>query len=141
MSDETYAGDLTPKQGWEMLAENPYAVLIDVRTEAEYAWVGSPDLSSLGKDALDVPWMMFLDMELIPDFVDHVSGAAHCKETPLMILCRSGVRALQAAEAMTEAGFTKCYNLASGFEGKHDDNGHRGTINGWKVDGLFWRQG
>jgi len=141
MSDETYAGDLTPKQTWKMLAENLDAVLIDVRTEAEYAWVGTPDLSSLGKDALNVPWKMFPDMELNLDFVDHVSGAVPGKNTPLMFMCRSGVRSLQAAEAMTEAGYTKCYNLVGGFEGKHDDDGHRSTVNGWKMDGLPWRQG
>lgn len=140
MSDETHAGVLTPKQTWEMLAENLDAVLIDVRTEAEYAWVGTPDLSSLGKDALNVSWKMFPDLEINPDFVSQVADAVPGKDAPLLFICRSGVRSLHAAEAMTEAGFTKCHNVAGGFEGKHDDDGHRGTVNGWKVDGLPWRQ-
>ena len=141
MSEETYAGDLSVKQAWDLLSENPKAQLVDVRTDAEFSYVGSPDLSSLGKEVLAVQWKIFPDMDINPEFVDQVSSSGVDKDAPLLFLCRSGVRSLGAAEAMTEAGFRECYNVAGGFEGDRDAEGHRGTVTGWKVDGLPWRQG
>ena len=141
MSDETYAGDLSVKQAWDLLSENPKAQLVDVRTDAEFAYVGSPDLSSLGKEVLCVNWQIFPDMDIDPEFVNQFSSGGVDKDAPLLFICRSGVRSLAAAEAMTRAGFRECYNVAGGFEGDRDAEGHRGTVNGWKVDGLPWRQG
>ncbi len=141
MSDETYAGDLSVKQAWDLLSENPKAQLVDVRTDAEFAYVGSPDLSSLGKEVLSVQWKIFPDMDNNPEFINQVSSSSVDKDAPLLFICRSGVRSLGAAEAMTAAGFRECYNIAGGFEGDRDAEGHRGTVNGWKVDGLPWRQG
>ena len=141
MSEETYAGDLSARKAWDLLSENPKAQLVDVRTDAEFAYVGSPDLSSLGKEVLAVQWKIFPDMDINPEFVDQVSSSGVDKDAPLLFLCRSGVRSLGAAEAMTAAGFRECYNVAGGFEGDRDAEGHRGTVTGWKVDGLPWRQG
>ena len=141
MSEKTYAGDLTPLETWEMLSENPKAQLFDVRTDAEFACVGNPDLSELGKEVRQVYWKIFPAMEANPDFVAEVKDAGFEKDTPLLFLCRSGVRSKHAAEALTAAGFTACYNVAGGFEGDKDPQGHRGTGNGWKVDGLPWKQG
>ncbi len=141
MTKKTYAGDLTPQQTWEMLSENSRAQLVDVRTDAEFAYVGNPDLSDLGKEVRQVYWQIFPAMDVNPDFVAQVKDAGFDKDTPLLFLCRSGVRSKYAAEALTAAGFTACYNVAGGFEGDKDPQGHRGTGNGWKVDGLPWKQG
>lgn len=141
MSEETYAGDLSVKKAWDLLSENPKAQLVDVRTDAEFAYVGSPDLSSLGKEVLSVQWKIFPAMDNNPEFIDQVSGNCVDKDAPLLFLCRSGARSLGAAEAMTAAGFRECYNVAGGFEGDRDAEGHRGTVTGWKADGLPWRQG
>ena len=140
LSEKTNAGDLSVNQAWDLLSENPKARLVDVRTEAEFKWVGTPDLSSLGKEAAQVQWKTYPDMKPNPDFVDQVAGHAPDKDTPLLFICRSGVRSRYAAEAMTAAGFQECYNVAGGFEGDPDDQGHRGTVNGWKSDGLPWKQ-
>ena len=141
MTKKTYAGDLTPQQTWEMLSENSRAQLVDVRTDAEFAYVGNPDLSDLGKEVRQVYWQIFPAMDVNPDFVAQVKDVGFDKDTPLLFLCRSGVRSKHAAEALTAAGFTACYNVAGGFEGDKDPQGHRGTGNGWKVDGLPWKQG
>ena len=141
MTQKTYAGDLTPLETWELLSENPKAQLFDVRTDAEFAYVGNPDLSDLGKEVRQVYWQIFPAMDVNPDFVAQVKDAGFDKDTPLLFLCRSGVRSKYAAEALTAAGFTECYNVAGGFEGDKDPQGHRGTGNGWKVDGLPWKQG
>ena len=140
MSEKSYAGDLTVKQTWDMLSENPKARLVDVRTEAEFKWVGTPDLSGLGKEAVQVQWKTYPDMEPNPDFTAQVASHAPDKAMPLLFICRSGVRSRDAAEAMTAAGYTQCFNVAGGFEGDPDDQGHRGTVNGWKSDGLPWKQ-
>ena len=141
VAEETYAGELSVKQAWDLLSENPKAQLVDVRTNAESAYVGSPDLSSLGKEVLCVHWQIIPDMNTNPEFVNQVSSGCVEKDAPLLFICRSGGRSLGAAEAMTAAGFRECYNVAGGFEGNRDAEGHRGTVNGWKVDGLPWRQG
>jgi rhodanese-related sulfurtransferase len=140
LSDETYAGEVTVKQAWDMLSENPKARLVDVRTEAEFKWVGTPDLSGLGKEAAQVQWKTYPDMEPNPDFTAQVTGHAPDKNAPLLFICRSGGRSRYAAKAMTAAGYTQCFNVAGGFEGDPDEYDHRGTTNGWKTDGLPWKQ-
>ena len=139
--DKSYAGDISAKQAWEILAKDPQATLVDVRTDAEFAYVGNPDLTSLGKRVLRACWKVFPKMEPNKDFVAQVGDAGVAKDAPLIFICRSGVRSRDAAIAMTAAGFKTCYNLAGGFEGDKDPAGHRGRVNGWKVDGLPWVQG
>jgi rhodanese-related sulfurtransferase len=107
----------------------------------KFTYVGNPDLSGLGKEVRQVYWKIFPAMDVNPDFVAQVKDAGFDKDTSLLFLCRSGVRSKHAAEALTTAGFTACYNIAGGFEGDKDPQGHRGTGNGWKVDGLPWKQG
>lgn len=120
---------------------NTGAALLDVRTPAEWAYVGLPDLSALMRQPLLVPWMMFPSMQINADFVTQVSETGADPGQDLLIICRSGVRSKAAAIALTGAGFATCYNVACGFEGDKDPAGHRGTLNGWKVDGLPWVQG
>jgi rhodanese-related sulfurtransferase len=135
-----YAGDLTPDAAYELLAGDPNAVLVDVRTKAEWSYVGIPDLSEVGREVVLAEWVSFPDGDRNPEFLDAVSSAAVAKDAPLVFLCRSGVRSVAAAEAATAAGFSSAYNVTEGFEGPSDASGHRGTKAGWKVRGLPWRQ-
>jgi rhodanese-related sulfurtransferase len=136
-----YAGEISPQEAWDMLANDPKARLVDVRTEAEWSFVGIPDLSSLGKKPLFVEWTNFPKGELNPGFLDQVTKEAARTDTPLFFICRSGVRSKAAAIAVTAAGYSRCYNVTSGFEGDPDENVRRGTVAGWKFDGLPWVQG
>ena len=138
---ETYAGDITPTEAWEILKTNDKAVLIDVRTEAEWAWVGQPDLSSLNKQHLLIEWVRFPGGVPNESFAAEVSAQHTDKTAPILFLCRSGVRSKYASIVMTEAGYETCYNVAGGFEGDHNTDKHRGTVNGWKVENLPWAQG
>ncbi len=141
MNQGTYAGDVSPKQAWDMLSGDPAAGLLDVRTPAEWAYVGLPDMSPLGRQPLLVPWMLFPGMQVNPDFTRQVAETGVDQNAELLIICRSGQRSQSAAMALTAAGFRACYNVACGFEGDKDATHHRGTVNGWKVDGLPWVQG
>ncbi len=136
-----YAGDLTPSQAWELLDNETSSVLFDVRTDAEFNYVGRPDLSSIGKDVRLVMWLNFPENAPNLDFVDEVKATGVTPGQKLLFLCRSGVRSRYAAEVITAAGFPNCYNILEGFEGNKDDKGHRGTIEGWKVASLPWSQG
>ena len=136
-----YAGDVAPDDAWRILEEDPRAVLIDVRTDAEWAYVGSPDLSKLGKAVVRLSWQEFPEMEINPNFVDQLNAAGVEKDQTLLFICRSGARSKSAALAMTEAGFPECHNVAEGFEGDRDSGGHRGMANGWKQRRLPWVQG
>jgi rhodanese-related sulfurtransferase len=139
MADD-YAGDIPPKQAWEILSNEPDAVLVDVRTDAEWVYVGMPDLARLGKQPVKIAWQVFPAMQVNPKFVDEVKAAAPKPDAPLLFLCRSGVRSKSAAIAMTQAGYKRCYNVAEGFEGDKDASAHRATLGGWKVAGLPWKQ-
>lgn len=135
-----YAGDLDPADAWALLAGEESAELIDVRTDAEWVFVGRPDLSALGKQVRFVPWQFFPTGQQNPDFVRQIEAVELSKEQPLLFICRSGQRSAAAAMAMTAAGYGPCYNVAEGFEGDRDAEGHRGAAGGWKVAGLAWVQ-
>ena len=136
----TYAGDVQPEEAYAALAADEDAVLVDVRTAAEWSYVGMPDLSGLGKRVIAVEWQRFPDGALNGDFVEQLQDAGLADGAPIYFLCRSGVRSVAAAEAATAAGLGPAYNVLDGFEGPHDERGHR-TVAGWKVAGLPWRQG
>lgn len=127
-----------------MLKDHPEAQLVDVRTQAEWSFVGLPDLSSLNRHVHCVEWQSFPTMAANPDFVTETTGAVETagasKDAPILFLCRSGARSRAAAIAMTGAGYVHAYNIAGGFEGDLDPARHRGSKNGWKAQGLPWKQ-
>lgn len=135
-----YAGDLTPTDAFRLLADDPQAVLVDVRTRAEWAYVGLPDLTGLGKEVHRVEWVSFPDGVPNARFLDELAERGVSPDAAVVFLCRSGVRSVAAAEAATEAGYQRAYNVSEGFEGPLDDAGHRGAATGWKAAGLPWRQ-
>jgi rhodanese-related sulfurtransferase len=136
----SYAGDVAPQDAYAALAADEDAVLVDVRTSAEWNYVGLPDLTALGKKVICVEWQRFPDGAVNGDFVEQLRDAGLPDGAPVYFLCRSGVRSVAAAEAATGAGLEPSYNVAEGFEGPHDDQGHR-SVSGWKNSGLPWRQG
>lgn len=139
----SYAGDLTPLEAWKMLSDNPEAVLVDVRTAAEWHFVGVPDLSGLGRDVVYIEWNTVdgaRNQNFVAELQDAITPAEGPGERPVVFLCRSGHRSIGAAEAATSAGITPAYNVLDGFEGHLDAEGHRGVV-GWRAIGLPWRQG
>ncbi len=136
-----YAGDVSPTEAWQKLSTNPRAVLVDVRTQAEWSYVGQPDLGSLAKPVHRISWQIFPEMQVNAGFVESVKAAGITPDQPILLLCRSGVRSVAAAKLLTEHGFSACYNVRDGFEGAGDAEKHRGRISGWKVEGLPWVQG
>ncbi|GLQ35671.1 sulfurtransferase [Amylibacter marinus] len=136
----------TPEQTWAGLQDASDTILVDVRTRAEWAFVGVPDLRSLNKEPLLVEWKEFPTMAVNESFSSQILDALS-GETPTKIyfLCRSGVRSVSAAVTMAEVFATQnkhveCVNVLEGFEGDLDPSGHRGNINGWKSRGLAWGQ-
>ncbi len=138
---QTYAGDVTSQEAWRVLQEDEAAVLVDVRTQPEWTFVGLPDLSNVGRRPLCVEWQAYPEMAVNAGFVAAVEAANVGKNATVLLLCRSGARSRNAAIALTEAGYQRCFNVADGFEGPHDSDGHRGTQVGWKAAGLPWKQG
>lgn len=135
-----YTGDVSPAMAWQLLRERKDAILIDVRTRAEWNYVGLPDLDTLGKKPALIEWQVFPSMQINPDFVAALSGAVASKDVPLLFLCRSGVRSVAAAKAISAAGYSTCLNVSEGFEGPLDAHAQRGAAGGWKAAGLPWRQ-
>ena len=133
---------LHPVEANRLLEEEPRAVLIDVRSEMEFLFVGHP------VGAIHIPWIDEPDWTVNPDFVREVRrvllGGAVCDEdvgcAPVVLICRSGKRSLRAGELLVEEGFTRVYNVAEGFEGELDHNHQRSTLGGWRYHGLPWQQ-
>lgn len=140
MPSRGYAGDVDPARAWRMLKEEPSAALVDVRTVAEWSYVGLPDLSELGKQPILVEWQTFPDLAVNAAFVETVARAAPDPSASLIFLCRSGSRSGSAAMAMAARGYGRSFNLSGGFEGNPDADRHRGQLNGWKASGLPWVQ-
>ena len=132
--------NVPPTQVWEALKSDPKAQLVDVRTEAEWTFVGLPDLSPAGKQAVLIQWQVFPDMHVNADFADQLKQAGFTPDQHLYFICRSGQRSLAAAQEAQAAGFPHAHNVAEGFEGPPNGSGHRGTVAGWKARNLPWRQ-
>jgi rhodanese-related sulfurtransferase len=131
-----YKGDISPKEAYERLQEDPKAVVLDVRTTPEWMFVGIPAVERLVR----VSWQVYPTMEINPRFVEMVKESGVTPDAQVLCLCRSGARSAHAAHALASAGFENCYNIAEGFEGHRDPQGHRGTFDGWKFAGLPWVQ-
>jgi len=127
---------LLPREAWEFLQQQPTALLLDVRMEIESLYVGRPP------GVVNIPWYEYPD--LTPDpaafvaTVERETGGD--KSRPLVLLCRSGKRTLDAGQALAQAGYTQLYNVLHGFEVDLDDHFKRSTLNGWRHDGLPWEQ-
>jgi rhodanese-related sulfurtransferase len=132
--------NVAPAQTWEALQADEDAQLVDVRTDVEWTFVGLPDLGSAGKQTLLIPWQVYPTMQLNGSFEENLRAAGLTAEHKIYFICRSGARSMAAAEAARSAGFPHVFNVADGFEGPPDVEGHRGTTAGWKANGLPWRQ-
>ncbi len=141
---------ITATDAWKILQNNPNSILIDVRTKEEVEFVGFVDLSKIDAQAhnrvIYLPWKIYPQMANDEAFTDKLSAliaqnfpASNPEEVELLFMCRSGNRSFEAAMFMSDFGY-KCYNLTNGFEGSHDSSMHRGTISGWKVENLPWKQ-
>jgi len=129
-----YEGAVTPREAHELLQLAPGARLIDVRTKAEWDWVGRVP------GAIEIEWQDYPAKQLNPHFIQTLRHSV-TTESVLIFLCRSGQRSSAAAKAATEAGFPDCYNVLEGFEGNKDANGQRNRSGGWRHAGLPWNQG
>jgi rhodanese-related sulfurtransferase len=132
--------NVSVEEAAKQLREDPMAEIVDVRTDAELMFVGYPDAQVLGKALHVIPWQLFPSMGVNPNFIDELLARGLTHERKLYFLCRSGVRSMAAGRAALAAGYQHAFNIADGFEGPVDRNGHRGTVAGWKAAGLPWMQ-
>lgn len=138
MANVNFKGNISPQDAWSALSTTREAILIDVRTSAEWAFIGGPDVASIDKSVLQIEWQHFPGMGHNETFVDDVQTAGVSHTQPIYLICRSGVRSKHAAEALAENGYTT-FNIADGFEGQLGADGHRG-VGGWCAVGLPWKQ-
>ncbi len=133
---------ISPNEAWELVQTNPRAVLVDVRSDMEFLFVGHP------VGAIHIPWIDYPNWEVNPEFVAEVrktllGGISHDgsnPRAPVILICRSGKRSLEAGNLLIQNGFTEIYNVAEGFEGELDDHHRRGTLGGWRFHDLPWEQ-
>ena len=132
--ERPYQGELTPREAFDLLQAAPGAKLIDVRTRAEWDWVGRIP------GAVEIEWNQYPGGVRNPNFLAELKRQVD-PESLVMFICRSGVRSIGAARVASENGYNNCYNVLEGFEGDKDANGHRNNVGGWRRAGLPWHQG
>ena len=127
---------LEPQEASAYLEKHPDAVFIDCRSEMEFMFVGHP------VGAMMVPWYDGAEWDLNPHFVGQVKklAGANFQKRPIVLICRSGNRTVEAGNTLEAAGFQRVVNVLHGFEGDLDENHHRNSKNGWRVAGLPWQQ-
>lgn len=130
-----YAGALLPAEAYAVMQELPASKLVDVRTQAEWEYVGHIPESVL------IEWNTYPTGQRNPDFLRELQAQVPKGDAPVMFVCRSGARSHHAAQAATQAGYSNSYNVLEGFEGDKDANAHRNTVGGWRFAGLPWIQG
>ena len=135
----TKIASVSPIEAWNILVNHAESILIDVRTRAEWHFVGVPNLSPIEKAVQMIEWTKG-DGTPNGDFIHQVQSIIPQSNTSLLFLCRSGVRSHHAAQEMCQRHQGRCYNILEGFEGTLDTDGHRGTVGGWKFHGLPWLQ-
>lgn len=128
-----YSGALTPKEAYEVWRGKPGARLVDVRTRAEWDYVGRIP------DAVEVELQTYPGGRPNPGFVADLERQVE-KTAPVLFICRSGGRSHNAALLATKAGFADAYNVLEGFEGDRNEKGQRNTVGGWRAAGLPWTQ-
>jgi rhodanese-related sulfurtransferase len=110
-------------EAYDMLNTVPETYLIDVRTRAEYQFVGHPINAYL------FPYRFLTqDLEKINDehryafskknkkFIEQISKVFK-KTDNLLIISSNGVRSALAAKELMAAGFKNIYDVENGFEG------------------------
>lgn len=138
MANSGFHGNISPQDTWQALEARPHAVLLDVRSSAEWAFVGEPDLSTLNQTLLRIEWQIFPGMQPNPAFLEQFRAAGVDPTQPIYVVCRSGVRSRLAALLLAEQGY-ETWNVADGFEGQLSTQNHRG-VGGWRAVGLPWKQ-
>jgi rhodanese-related sulfurtransferase len=141
MSDRAVKS-LTPQQAWQMLQDDPRALLVDIRSTMEYLFVGHPT------GAVHVAWIDEPDWIVNPHFETEIRklllGGAVCSDespcAPIILICRSGKRSLEAGKTLLDGGVQNVFHVNEGFEGDLDEHHHRSTIGGWRHRGLPWEQ-
>ena len=133
---------LSPNQAAQMLKDDPRALIVDVRSSMEFLFVGHPE------GAVHVAWIDEPDWKVNEHFTTDIrklllGGVIRNDEihsAPIILICRSGIRSLDAGRKLIEDGMVNVYHIESGFEGDLDDHHRRSTINGWRFAGLPWEQ-
>lgn len=132
---------LQPTEAWAWLqahadsAPEQAPLFLDVRMEIESLYVGRPP------GVVHIAWYDYPDLTPDPErFARLVEEEAGSKTRPVLLICRSGKRTLDAGKALEAAGFTDVSHVVHGFEGELNEHFHRSTINGWRFSGLPWEQ-
>ena len=128
-----YDGALLPAEAFELSRQQPGTALVDVRTQAEWNYVGRIPGS------VEIEWQTWPGGKPNADFLTQLERMVP-KDSTVLFICRSGARSHAAASAARQAGYACCINVLEGFEGDRDESGHRNTVGGWRAAGLPWVQ-
>ena len=127
--DRPTVDEVDPAEACRLLESDPDTALVDVRTRAEFSYVGHAD-------AVDrnIPWRFLSDRfdvksgvytydengNFLPDIAALMAREGKGNDDAVFVICRSGARSAAAVDALAAAGYSQVYNIVDGFEGGKD---------------------
>ena len=141
--------EIDPQVAYEQLVVSENSFLVDVRSQAEWNFVGTPDASEMQNDVIFCEWAAFPTMIKNPNFLEELMGKIKIeKARNIYFICRSGSRSFGAASEVNnfiqntheKLSQISCVNVRYGFEGDLSRDSKRGKLNGWKYSDLPWKQ-
>ncbi|MGB2831580.1 MAG: rhodanese-like domain-containing protein [Methylotenera sp.] len=126
-----YTGELTPREAFDMMQQDPATVLVDVRSRAELELVGKVP------QAAHIEWAFYPGMVANAEFSAQLQAQIG-KDQTIVFMCRTGGRSHNAAVVAQQLGYSRVFNMLEGFEGEANELKQRTQINGWKHASLPW---
>ncbi|WP_319380458.1 rhodanese-like domain-containing protein [Thiomicrorhabdus sp.] len=139
---------ITAENTYKWMKEDDSVILVDVRTPAEWQFVGYTPMAQImipsvffkydGVDDKKPRYRSVLNEKFISEFEEKLFDLDADKNTPFVVMCRSGAtRAQPAAKMLDQYGYKNVYIMTDGFEGgKMKDGDKQGwrLKAGWKVN-------
>lgn len=139
---------VTSQEAYSFLVEHPQKYfLIDVRTAAEWEFVGVPSLPNNSKPIF-VEYLTYPSWSKNSNFLNGTISAL--KESPsfdlstsqVIFMCKTGGRSIRGATEFANAyPMLQVLNIDHGFQGDlNTKDSHRNELNGWVASNLPYTQ-
>ncbi len=116
--------EISPIEALDIIASDEGSVLVDVRTNEEIKTLGSADISAFNKNVVFIPWINdLISRDVNENFLTDLEKLVPNKDTKIVFMCKAGRRSFDAARVASNAGYSACFNMTTGFGQGVGDSG------------------